>query len=82
MYAPCMTTPEKTKPVSKTSEYMVLARDTAGFWVELGMFDGVKAAARQAEDEGAPYETFVAVPSRSWKPKTRKTEQRTHESWS
>jgi hypothetical protein len=81
MYASCMTSPpEKTR---RAIPYVVLVFTSAASWSVIGEFDAPTPteARRQAakEHEG---ETFVAVPARFWKPKTRKVEQVPKESWS
>jgi hypothetical protein len=80
------------KEPRKTSEYVVLARVSgAEEWAVMSTpegrdrysatnaLDAMKTAAAFAD---LNVETFVAVPARSWKPKTRNVEQVTKERWS
>lgn len=73
------TTPE-TKP---ETQYMVLAEREEGVWVECSTATGVndKAAIKTAEAKPTDATTFVAIPMRSWRPRTRKVEQVTRETW-
>lgn len=68
-------TPARKKP--QAGEKIVFARDGDNAWVEIGRGVGTSDAVRDeivgelSQDEQDSGE-FVAVPERSWKPKTRK----------
>ena len=67
------------------TEYVVLRRNLdAGGWEEVGRVEDASTdtqaikAVVPAEEEG----TFVAVPARSFRPRTRKVETKTVDRWS
>lgn len=72
---------EKGKPESRKANptsYLVLRRTAEGYWNEAGKAtaSSATAARRQiAEKLDETEVTLVAVPTRSWKPVTRKVEQ-------
>jgi hypothetical protein len=84
MYASCMTPTEKTEKASRVpAAYMVLVQTGAGAWTEVDEFYATTAQeARRAASKTIEGDTFVAVPVRSWKPRTRNVQQVTKESWS
>jgi hypothetical protein len=81
--------PKAPKEPRKTSEYVVLVGDPTKSWAVAGTYAAATAldAMKQAvaANGGHPSEAgieWVAVPARSWKPRTRNVEQVTKERWS
>lgn len=64
------------------TDYIVLARNNDGCWIEGPAVEAqsAEAAIRAALDGSASSKAYVAVPARSWKPLTVKVEtvQRVH----
>jgi hypothetical protein len=81
--------PKAPKEPAKTTEYVVLVGDPTKSWAVAGTYAAATAldAMKQAvaANGGHPSEPgieWVAVPARSWKPRTRNVEQVTKERWS
>lgn len=74
---------------AKTSEYVVLFGTDNG-WIArdltehaVSSLDAMQSAAiRHLNETGDTPEMWVAIPARSWKPRTRRVEQVMKESWS
>jgi hypothetical protein len=80
--------PKAPKEPRKTSEYVVLCCEAtawmmAGTYPATSAMEAMKAAVSEngGKPDGEGVE-WVAVPARSWKPKTRNVEQVTKERWS
>jgi hypothetical protein len=74
--------PEKaTKKKAVPTEYVILEKTAGGDWIEAGneTAQGTDAAIRKHLGDTVPANglTLVAVPARSWKPKTMEVEQTT-----
>jgi hypothetical protein len=77
-------TPTPAKDTTKDptpTEYVILEKTAGGDWIEAGneTAPGTDAAIRKHLGDTVPANglTLVAVPARSWKPKTMKVEQTT-----
>jgi hypothetical protein len=75
------TAPAKETSKATPTEYVILEKTAGGDWIEAGneTAQGTDAAIRKHLGDTVPANglTLVAVPARSWKPKTMEVEQTT-----
>lgn len=72
--------PDPPAEAAAATEYLILAQDKTGYWTEQKKIKarGSNAALREwLKGTTAVEGTYVAVPSRSWKPVTVSTETQT-----
>jgi hypothetical protein len=70
---------DNTDTTGPTTDYVVLDQDASLFWKVVGEVSArnADAAIREFAKAGSDPQTYVAVPARSWKPVTVKTETKT-----